>query len=240
MGAEQVLQAMIDAAAAAPAVVFSPAVKFIRDGGEPLPVFRADDVKDYDLRGGLYVPKHLNDPWAFSSKSVWDSMPLFSMRTVFGYDEGTPAPTVRQESSDTEIVGWRCWRLKTDERPELQSLHHDTAWDTAVLRATQEPTVTNVSGIYALDDRAAIGFMLADFDPYAPVYGEVALSGTVIEGSKGFRGECAVIRSLFLRRGDATHNALELADALAQRYAVAVELDVDARPWPTPDEDDED
>lgn len=233
MGAEQVLQAMIDAAAASPPVVFSPAVKFIRDGGEPLRVFRADDVKDYDLRGGLYVPKHLNDT---TMRVVYD----WGFPTMFGYDDGSPKATVKQESSDTEIVGWRCWRLKTDERPELQSLHHDTAWDTAVLRATQEPTVKNVTGIYALDDRAAIGFMLADFDPYAPVYGEVALSGTVIEGSKGFRGECAVIRSLFLRRGDATHNALELADALAQRYAVSVELDIDARAWPTPDEDDED
>lgn len=232
MGAEQVLQAMIDAAAAAPSVVFSPAVKFIRDGAEPLPVFRADDVKHYDLRGGLYVPKHLND---VSMRMVYDwGFPSFFTAAA----ENTA--TVKQESSDTEIVGWRCWRLKMDERPELQSLHHDTPWDTAVLRATHEPTVQNVAGIYALDDRAAIGFMLADFDPYAPVYGEVALSGTVIEGSKGFRGECAVIRSLFLRRGDATHNAMELADALAQRYAVAVELDIDARAWPTPDEDDED
>ena len=92
-----------------------------------------------------------------------------------------------------EIVAERSWNLSQDEQgPVLYSVCHPVVWDGPTLRANVQPGKSDAYGIYA---QRALEPCYAAY----PVVGTVALSGIVVEGELGFRGECATIRTLRLR-----------------------------------------
>jgi len=173
----------------------------------------------------------------WGTNNSWYGKSIMSMFADFEHTD-KPAP---REYSDQEIVGWRSWRLmgEINEEPELWSVHNDTKWLASTLRAHERPAQENNSGIYAHADREKAREM-AFAEPWPQAYGEVALSGIVVEGARGYRGEQAVIRSLYLIRGTDERSPLDLADALSRRYDVDVALDIDGENMPEPEADGDD
>lgn len=91
------------------------------------------------------------------------------------------------------------------------------------------PTKDNDNGVYAVTDLNGYGNYYSE----GGAWGEVELSGTVVVGEMGYRGEVATIRSLFLQKRDwvcvdertrtfDSFPSAELINALEQRYAVEV------------------
>lgn len=139
---------------------------------------------------------------------------------------------------ETEILAWRGWHLDRESwwAPRLASVNYHTVWETPVLRADEVPTAWNTNGIHAL--RAKPSRASEDFWDYfaLSVYGEVALSGTVVEGDRGYRAEQAIVRRLWVANpGDiptplrTRWSLWSLAAILAHHYEV--EVDVDPGPW---------
>lgn len=135
-----------------------------------------------------------------------------------------------------EIVGWRSWILvEHDEDLYLRSFYHDVLWQSPVMRADAKPTKENAHGIYMLRKRVVNkapfnGYFITfgpDFRDVTEfsVEGTIALSGIVIEGEDGFRGEQAVIRSLKLGRNlPPNRSPMEVVERLEARYGVDVEF----------------
>lgn len=112
-----------------------------------------------------------------------------------------------------DLIGYRAWRLeiapkyhvrKTDDGWEryhegppqltLQSLSTDCVWDGPVQHCDMSPRRGNSSGLYALRTLVdAIGY---DFT--APVVGEVAMWGKIVQHSHGWRVEHVLIKRLIL------------------------------------------
>ena len=160
---------------------------------------------------------------------------------------GTEPPAVGPrpvEPVAQEILAWRGW-VWDRERPMLRSIHYDTLWEGPVLTADKIPAEQTGHGIYALiteDGSPPPRFPPRPFAPYvltfpinyrhsAHVWGQVALSGIVLQGEYGYRAERAMIRSLIIREvihGETgpspwTHLPnLVLADELERRYQCPV------------------
>jgi hypothetical protein len=145
------------------------------------------------------------------------------------------------------------WYLRSFFYPE----HKPMRWEGPAVRADKTPTAESAHGIYALTkDRldapylggiatvawaqVHLGVPVTDvaagthpsdgrYKTEGVVYGEVALSGTVIEGTKGYRAEQAVVRSLTLKLDKAwavgaNLRPLEIMAALEDRYQCPVSL----------------
>ena len=139
--------------------------------------------------------------------------------------DGAPRGATRTR---VEVVAWRAWYMLGNGI--LRSVSYDTQWEGPVLRADEIPMGRNSNGIYAV--------RTLDQVPFAHAWGEVALSGIVVEGELGYRAEVATIRSLFVGRErhevapDGYHPPGTWADwpgealvkALEERYAVHVEV----------------
>lgn len=141
---------------------------------------------------------------------------------------GTEPPAAR-----SSIVAWRFWKIADDK---LTSCCHNVTWEGPVLRADAVPTEENENGVYAVKDLNGYGSYYSE----GGAWGEVELSGTVVVGSRGYRGEVATVRSLFLQKRDwvcvdertrtfDSFPTAELINALEQRYAVEVGV-LDAPP----------
>ena len=141
------------------------------------------------------------------------------------------------ESVAREILAARGWYLRRDEsaRPFLTSFN-GTRWDGPRLMADQVPSSTNTSGIYAL---TADNQYTATYKDQAAVWGTVALSGIVVEGERGYRGQQAVIRSLTVQQHPEEMRdtiMLEIVCALEDRYQCTVAMDEEALWLAVPDE----
>jgi hypothetical protein len=149
----------------------------------------------------------------------------------FGTTSQSPpaVPTEVVEQIDTEILAWRGWVLDPayEDEPTLRSITYHTPWEGPVLTADKPPASGTTHGIYALKAKPALGEQ--DFGYFCKAaFGEVALSGQVIIGQRGYRAERAVIRSLWLANpaylGEFKENMClwELAGVLEQKYGVEV------------------
>lgn len=111
---------------------------------------------------------------------------------------------VPKETSNTEFIGYRAWmnRLLLEKTEvggfeigfDIMSLFYPTVWEGPVLVADEKPTPNNRHGVYACKDREEVTSEGHTF------YGSIALSGTVIEHEKGYRGEKGVIREMWFNQ----------------------------------------
>jgi hypothetical protein len=135
---------------------------------------------------------------------------------------------------ESEIVAWRGWQLGEDDDGPLLRSFNNTPWTGPVLTADKEPDPGHNHGIYALGQRPDWRSPNASYFLDA-AYGEVGLSGLVIEGGCGYRAERAVVRSLYVgnpeRYGPLGERmcAWEIAGLLGERYGV--EVDVPLERW---------
>lgn len=109
--------------------------------------------------------------------------------------QGPTDKHVMRATRDTEILAWRAWRLGagvTYQRPCLWSITRDVPWKGPVMSADKEPALDHTHGIYALREPDT-EYRRSQHS----LHGVVALSGTVIEGTTGYRAERAVIRGLW-------------------------------------------
>ena len=164
---------------------------------------------------------------------------------------GQSGDGVKVESQDTEIIAWRAWFLVEHEGDwYLRSFFYPTGdpmrWEGPAVRADKTPELESAHGIYALTKERFDGYYSPDYGigvtmhfgssdgrykTESFVYGEVALSGTVVEGTNGYRAEQAVVRSLTLKLDKAwaltsKQVPLEIQASLEQRYQCPVTLDV--------------
>lgn len=134
---------------------------------------------------------------------------------------GEPIPVV------SEILAWRGWNFAASpSEPILQSVTYPVRWDGPTLLADAVPTAKNGHGIHALKVKDTNSSYLSE----VAAFGEVALSGIVVEGTDGYRAERATIRSLWVAsprcRGTTGERycAWEIAGMLAARYEVEVDV----------------
>jgi hypothetical protein len=161
-----------------------------------------------------------------------------------------PGPKVVESVVGQEIVAWRGWALNADSL-RLVSLHHPVQWHGPVLTADKVPEENSPHGIYALakdkwfSDGGGFaatyrqmylqmniyGGICPSVAPYTNEYrdrslveGEVALSGVVVCGDKGYRAERATIQSLKLLKvpEECRLCKVEVAGWLEQRYQCPV------------------
>jgi hypothetical protein len=133
--------------------------------------------------------------------------------------------------SKGEIIAWRGWRFDDEVpwEPVLRSITFKSRWEGPALTADKPPTAKGEHGIYSLKHRPRSGGHDSSYFAKA-VFGEVALSGVVVEAERGYRAETAVIRSLWMANpkefgpvGD-QFCPLEIAGLLEKRYEVDVQF----------------
>lgn len=107
-----------------------------------------------------------------------------------------------------ELIAWRAWKLDKDNR--LTSVSHGTVWEGPTLTADEKPAKSNHNGLWCYKHRKVAMAHVGDH----AVIGSVALTGRVVEHTKGFRAETMTIQSLEVLddRND------QLCDELQQRY----------------------
>ena len=89
----------------------------------------------------------------------------------------------------------------------LRSLTKNTIWEGPSITADHRPKLDNENGIYALKREdgyeydPTVRFRLFDWNyrTGSLVWGQVALSGVVVEGTMGYRAERSTIRSLYIQ-----------------------------------------
>lgn len=175
-------------------------------------------------------------------------------------NEGGPkrrymGPPLEEEDRIGCIRAWRGWRVTNDDDGErvLRSKVKDTIWPTPRLEADGPPSARKHKeykhiadcwsyehyehhGIYALKPLEC-----ARLFNYTPVVGELDLFGKIVEHSRGYRAEKAVIRKLYLVPGrveshgpftlwsaTAKDGSIEegLAEWLAERYDCEVDTEL--------------
>jgi len=142
---------------------------------------------------------------------------------------GDPGASARPEPVAQEIEAWRTWYLLVEADgfggydAILKSLSRETRWKGPVLVADKVPAVDHQHGVYARnldaeDHYSGLMFRMPDFGQ--KVYGKVALSGIVVEGTTGYRAERATIRELWSYGAEIPWFLLQYA--LEKRYQCPV------------------
>jgi hypothetical protein len=123
------------------------------------------------------------------------------------------------------ITGWRCWGLAKTDSGLLLASAGGTIWPArASLEAECDrhdhdpPGAKCTCGIYALAKGEGFPYYAYDGKTYA-VYGEVALWGEVVHGTRGYRARYAYPKTLFL-----AHKDWRFAAPLRASYGVPVRL----------------
>ncbi len=125
------------------------------------------------------------------------------------------------------FVGWRAWGVKETLEGLYLVSHGDTVWPwrepllaTCEHRSHQAPDLRCSCGIYALAEKQLPYYEYdADGSFAYPVFGQVALYGTVIRGTRGYRAEKARPVALYL-----AHRHYGFARPLRQAYGIPVRL----------------
>jgi hypothetical protein len=148
-----------------------------------------------------------------------------------------PSPTPPIIHRSTEVLGWRAWDLvlDADGEPILESLNIRYHWDGPSAANATPPTVvwtmlavrSDAPGFFARKTREGAAAYLDGHRAAHRAFGEVALSGLVIEGEDGYRAQRCTIRSLtiFGGIGDVV-NVWDLAARLESRYACDVTIEL--------------
>jgi hypothetical protein len=141
-------------------------------------------------------------------------------------------PVLPTRKATKPFIGYRSWYLEDHGTLLLASVVRQNKWPGPVFRADGKPSPWDpwvnykdqpekkVFGIYAFDSPAPAVECEGD------VFGEVALSGTVVVHEEGFRAEVATIQRLVLHPSIRYEheNAKEL---LAERYQCPVSYNVE-------------
>lgn len=167
---------------------------------------------EFELQRGLW---RAPEPYIFAPM-MWSPQWAIGMQAE---DEINPTsgpfigPPV---SRDTEILAWRRWEIELDShwKPVLASVSRNYRWDGPTVRS-DKPVQNGHTGFWALKSRRETVSHRAD------AWGRVGLSGTVVEGTEGYRAECATVRALWVLRLNSTHDPWIL-DVLADRYQCPV------------------
>jgi hypothetical protein len=140
------------------------------------------------------------------------------------------AAVEKVEQVDTEIVAWRGWQVVGEDRDDvvLGSIN-GTRWESPTLVAHERPAPGSDDGIYALKQFPAPREHSYTSYFCHGAFGQVALSGLVVEGEYGYRAERATIRSVWLTKPELLPMsdqccAWEIAGLLSQRYDTDVDL----------------
>ena len=192
--------------------------------------------KDNTARCGGYEFKLVGGLWRVPEVDVWTStFPLinWSARSI-GWavesgEEPTSGPFIGEpQHRDTEVLAWRRWNVGWDKdyRPVLKSVSVTYSWDGPSV-STAKPSIRSQTGFWALKSRKACWTEAKDsFE----AWGRVALSGTVVEGTDGYRAECATIRAVWIPRKAKTDNPWIL-DVLSDRYQCPVRFYGNPADW---------
>jgi hypothetical protein len=134
--------------------------------------------------------------------------------------------TMRDAAPDLiePFVGWRAWGVSERSGEVWLVSHGDIDWPhhgplvAECHRGHAAPAPKCTCGIYALAG-VEIPYYAYDGDHSYRIFGEVALWGTVVRGTRGYRAECARPVRLFLAYKD-----FRLAQPLRDAYGVPVRL----------------
>jgi hypothetical protein len=151
-----------------------------------------------------------------------------------------------------ELIAHRCWHLATRRTADptlvelgdgnlaipyaimLYSFTNGTSWPGPVMHADEAPTMRNMNGIYAY--KTPIHALR--HDSRAPVTGEIAIYGKIVEAQYGYRAQHAAIRKLSLhahrlddlvRDENVAKQIAQLAHVLERRYKCDVTIDTSMR-----------
>lgn len=115
----------------------------------------------------------------------------------------------------------------------LRSVHRPVYWDSPTLAADRVPSLASAHGIYALKRMPEPKGLHSDYVRSCGVYGQVALSGIVIQGEHGYRAERCVIRSLQLGNPHWWQRWGVPVDELVRQLEARYQCDVtrDVRRW---------
>jgi hypothetical protein len=108
------------------------------------------------------------------------------------------------ETVTGEIVAYRAWDYDFQVAEDgaigvrLESLHQDFYWDGPVTSADEAPSAGNQNGLYAIrgDEHHRNNFN--EYMQVKAIWGRVALSGIVVEGTHGYRAERATVQELWV------------------------------------------
>lgn len=176
-----------------------------------------------------------------------------SQQQAMGYNQPPQQPTQapplpklweKPEKIEQEIIAYRAWLMDWEcvgwsgegiaqlpiLRPVLHSINQSFTWDGPVSRSTSPPAANSKAGLYAVgaDERFAENFRA--YVTGGNVWGEVALSGIVVEGENGYRAEVATIRRLWIGGGTRINVYIDSSAKLAQLLADRYQCDVAATP----------
>lgn len=159
-----------------------------------------------------------------------------------------PKPPLWQkpERVEQEIIAYRAWYLDWQligwsgegkeqlpiVRPVLHSTNQEFTWDGPVTHADHPPggEANNHYGLYAVGVEERFEGNFATYVKSGSVWGEVALSGLVVEGERGYRAETVTIRRLWVGGSTRINFYIEPFSRLAQLLADRYQCDVAEHP----------
>jgi hypothetical protein len=134
---------------------------------------------------------------------------LSASTSVSAFAESFEPEPVEEVTVPEAVIGWRWWSL---DPLSMMLRGHVTAWTSGTMQATHLATTSSlgghkaphagcVCGVNALKPEAVAGYLSEDYiriGDSVDVFGRVALTGTVDEYQKGYRGEKAEILELVI------------------------------------------
>lgn len=150
----------------------------------------------------------------------------------------------KPEKLEQEIIAYRAWLLDWEcagwsgegsnelpiLRPVLHSINQQFTWDGPVARSTTPPAANSKAGLYAVGVEDRFGDNFRSYVTSGNVWGEVALSGIVVEGDCGYRAEVTTIRRLWIGGGMRINVYIDSPARLAQLLADRYQCDVATTP----------
>jgi hypothetical protein len=156
------------------------------------------------LVASLWMPA---SPFAFSRYFL--SAATNTANSAAALAESFDPEPVEEVTVPDAVIGWRWWSL---DPLSMMLRGHVTAWTSGTMQATHLATTSSlgghkaphagcVCGVNALKPEAVAGYLNKDYiriGDSVDVFGRVALTGTVDEYQKGYRGEKAEILELVI------------------------------------------
>lgn len=150
----------------------------------------------------IYMYSEDQQRWSRSSSwSEYDqaARTRLPMPKPFAEQYGNTVVAVPTEEQATEIMAWREWHIELGhEGAVLVSPSYPTIWTGPVLVSDVVPSAANPNGVYAHRTMIEPVYMYSGVVWRRRVIGRVALSGTVLEGERGYRAERATIQELWV------------------------------------------
>lgn len=191
-----------------------------------------------DTKKGLWVAPTLADAFGNFSVNLGHAISY----TISGWNCVEAAPAAppatasplwdKPETVTGEIIAYRGWDYDFHVTPDgkvavrLESRHQDFYWDGPATTADEAPSAEGDHGLYAVASDAHHKDNFGSYVSDAPIWGRVALSGVVVEGTNGYRAERAAVQELWVNAGalDCEDSADGMCKALGDRYQCDVSV----------------